>query len=175
MEEKGGTTTFADFLQDTKMRSLFQKFALNFYRRERPDLAVGGEVIKWDATAETEEDWALLPQMVTDITLRSDAKTWVIDTKFYEEALTGRFDADRLISANLYQIFSYLRNLEKNGGQDAVAEGILLYPCSGVELRAGYMIQGHRIRAVTVNLDNEWSEIKAELLDIVGAAVPIGK
>jgi|GEM_PF-3543589 len=31
-------------------------------------------------------------------------------------------------SVHLYQIYAYLRNLERRGGPDAQAEGILLYP-----------------------------------------------
>ncbi|MDP3542028.1 MAG: 5-methylcytosine-specific restriction endonuclease system specificity protein McrC [Elusimicrobiota bacterium] len=173
-DERGRGGQFVDFFQDERMPLLFQRFVLNFYRRECPDLRVGGEVIDWDAKADSDQDRALLPRMVTDITLRSDDRTWVIDTKYYEEALKGRFDAQKLISSNLYQIFSYLKNLEKNGGQDAVAEGILLYPSVGAELRTGYSIQGHRVRVCTVNLDNDWKAIRGELLGLIRATAAAG-
>ena len=57
-----------------------------------------------------EDARVLLPRMETDVCLRRDGRAIILDTKFYAEALkAGSYGTPRLSSANLYQIFTYLR------------------------------------------------------------------
>jgi 5-methylcytosine-specific restriction endonuclease McrBC regulatory subunit McrC len=56
--------------------------------------------------------------MQTDVTLRSAAETIVIDTKHYQNTL----------SSHLYQIFAYLKNLERAGATILMHEGSCYIP-----------------------------------------------
>lgn len=65
-------------------------------------------------------------------------------------------------SANLYQLFAYLKNKEKDPGWEN-CEGILLYPTVKDTLDLNYTLGGHRVRIYTINLNQHWSKISDEL------------
>lgn len=163
--DQSGRAVFREFVQE-KLPDLYERFVYAFYRRERPDLRVEREQIRWAATAEDPGHLSYLPVMRTDISLRSARRCLIIDTKFYQEALAGRFDADKLIAGHLYQIFAYLKNIEFRGGVDEQAEAMLLYPAVQQRLRLNYRISGHRVRVCTVDLAANWREIREELLEL---------
>ena len=72
-----------------------------------------------------------------------------------------------LSSAYLYQIYTYLRSQTGQGDSSADrAEGMLLYPSVGESVAEAAVIQGHRIRFMTVNLAADTSVIRAELLRV---------
>jgi 5-methylcytosine-specific restriction endonuclease McrBC regulatory subunit McrC len=67
------------------MRRLFEKFVRNFYhRRLQSKFTVTSEQMKWSALALGSSDINLLPQMITDVSLRSDNRTIIIECKFTE-------------------------------------------------------------------------------------------
>jgi 5-methylcytosine-specific restriction enzyme subunit McrC len=135
----GEGARFADILKDEeRMSAVYEAFVRNFYRREQSEFSAGSELISWDATAPEQEHAAYLPMMRTDVTLRSAAETIVIDTKYYRKTLSSHMGSEKIWSSHLYQIFSYLKNLERAGGNDAKARGILLYPTVGKALDARY-------------------------------------
>ncbi len=55
-----------------------------------------------------------LPDMQTDITLQSkdERKTLIIDAKYYTHNMQTKFDKDKVHSGNLYQVYTYVKNLE---------------------------------------------------------------
>ena len=108
-----------------------------------------------------------LPQMETDISVRSADSTLVIETKYYAEAMTTYFGKERVRSEHLYQVFTYLKNLEARNGPDVVASGMLLYPAVGTSLRLGYKLGGHRISVCTLDLTQDWQTIRTELLELI--------
>ena len=55
-------------------------------------------------------------------------KKWIIDTKFYEEALVTHYGKEKIRSDHLYQLHAYLTNLEHKGGINKDCTGVLLYP-----------------------------------------------
>ena len=136
-------------------------------RHERPELDVRKEDIQWalDWVADGSLDY--LPQMETDISVRSADSTLVIETKYYAEAMTTYFGKERVRSEHLYQVFTYLKNLEARDGPDFVVSGMLLYPAVGTSLRLGYKLGGHRISVCTLDLTQDWQTIRAELLELV--------
>ena len=168
-DENGKETGFADYLRDDKkMRMLFQHFVRNFYTAHLDGCSTSADAIKWDAIPEDLQAEKYLPVMQTDIVVRSYEKTWVIDTKYYREVFSARENwPERIKSENLYQIFAYLKNLERNGGKDAKADGILLYPTTSEDVRLGYAMQGHKVRICTVNLANDWEKIHKELMELL--------
>lgn len=172
--EQNGKRRFRDFARDD-LPKLFEKFVLNFYRRELPP---GWEVdaprIKWDCEPDSMNEHALrhLPDMRTDICLRNRAenRATIMDTKYYTSALkTGRYRTERLSSGNLYQIFTYLRQRSCEPGWEK-ADGILLYPKNEYNLDATFATHGHRMRAVTIDLTQPWQTIAANLRRIVEVA-----
>lgn len=167
-DEATGEYRFRDFLRDeAKMARLFERFVFNFYKNHRPDLAISREHISWDAKAVQEDALIHLPRMETDISVRSEHTTLIIDTKYYREAMQQRGETEKIKSANLYQIFAYLKNMEAREGSDSRSEGMLLYPQVNESLRLEYQIAGHRVRICTLDLAQEWPEIRAELLDLL--------
>ncbi|QRM36186.1 hypothetical protein JO965_45595 (plasmid) [Microvirga sp. VF16] len=164
----GEGARFANILKDEeRMSAVFGAFVGNFYRREQSEFSAGSELISRDATAPEQEHTAYLPMMRTDVTLRFVAETVVIGTKYYRKTLSTHMRSEKIWSSHLYQIFAYLKNLERAGGNDARARGILLYPTVGRALNVGYEIGGHLISAVTVDLNEDWPAIHQNLLNIL--------
>ena len=166
--EEYGRYTFRDFIRDPdRMAELFERFVFNFYRRECPDADVKREEIYWAARSTDDPELAFLPKMRTDISVRRPGATLVIDTKFYQDTFQRYKDSEKIHSDNLYQMFSYLKNIESRGGQDADAEGMLLYPVTAKRIRLRYEISGHSIRICTIDLAQHWKSIRQELLELV--------
>ncbi len=113
-----------------------------------------------------------LPFMYTDITLVSDDRKIIIDTKFYGNTLSnGRieFGANKFHSANLYQIYAYVSNVSGSLSHpmNSLTEGILLYPTVAVELSEKYRIKNHSISVLTVNLNSAWESIHERMLEVI--------
>jgi 5-methylcytosine-specific restriction enzyme subunit McrC len=168
VDEAAGAYRFRDFLRDERqMARLFESFIFNFYRIERPEMTASRDRIDWTALSEEDPELQLLPTMLTDVVLRDNQRTIVIDAKYYKETLQSHYDRETVRSLHLYQLFAYLKNLEARGGIDAQAEGILLYPVVDRNVRLSYQMPGHMLRVRTVDLSCPWEEIHNELLDII--------
>jgi len=171
--EGGSSRQFAKLIDDEqKLNLIFEAFVRNFYRAEQKiyRLREGSERLDWDLAGELSAiDEGFLPGMYPDMTLRSRAKTIVIDAKYYRNTFTTRFDPSRrkIHSGNLYQLFTYLKNLEANGGHDASADGILLYPQIDEAVSLAYTVQGHVMRISTIDLSASWQHIAKSLLSLV--------
>ncbi len=167
-EGRGDQYRFSDILRDEKkMAHVFEKFVYNFLCLEQDQFRVSSIHIRWD-TAPDEEQLRMLPIMRTDIHLEKGDQRILIDTKYYSHALQMYHGKSTIHSENLYQLFSYLKNAEARGSVYKDAEGILLYPAVGEKIEFGAVIQGHRVRVCTVNLDQPWQKIRSELLAIIG-------
>ncbi|UOQ73594.1 5-methylcytosine restriction system specificity protein McrC [Hymenobacter cellulosilyticus] len=164
--DAAGRTRFRDFRRDERlMAQLFEAFVRNFYRHEQRRYRVLSETIAWQAEAEQATDMALLPVMITDTTLEAPDRKIILDTKYYKAALRPRYDQQKLISPHLYQLYAYLQNQPTAQGQQL--EGILLYPAAKHELAARYTLGGHPIRVVTIDLNQPWPGIAADLLALI--------
>jgi len=175
VDENEGCYRFRDFLRDErKMARLFERFVYNFYKKEQCEYSVASNRICWDAisvSTSRAEDLDYLPTMLTDITLRSSSRTLIIDTKYYEHALSTHYlGGDRVHADNLYQIWAYLSNLEASSGSDAQADGLLLYPDVSGEVDLSFLIRGHRVSIRTLNLSQPWQNIHTDLLSLVEPA-----
>jgi 5-methylcytosine-specific restriction enzyme subunit McrC len=172
-DEKNGGYRFMDFLRDeTRMARLFENFVRNFYAREQREYCVNAERLSWPvelAAEGREADLNYLPAMFTDVSLRSTTRTLIIDTKYYQGALTSKYGgAPKVSSGNLYQINTYLSSLEPNAYPDCAAEGLLLYPTNGYDLDLAWKIRGHRVGVRTLDLSQNWQLIHQCLLNMVG-------
>jgi len=168
VSEVSGKSKFRDFLQEERaMSSLFEEFVRSFYKREQSTFKVSRENIPWDAIPINMVSAEALPSMQTDISLSSDNRKMIIDTKYYKNALQRYYDKEKIHSDNLYQLFAYLKNLEPLGEENIHCEGILLYPTVEKELNLQYDVQGHRISIRTINLNQDWKRIHNSLLEIL--------
>lgn len=168
ISEGAGDTRFRNFFRDEgKMPRLYEKFIFNFYVKKQDEFKVTSEKILWDATSSDDPELLLLPTMRTDVSLRSKDKTIILDAKYYQETLKQFHGKSRIHSSNLYQMFSYLKNIEKNGNNDKSASAVLLYPVTHEEISVEYELGGKSISINTVNLAADWSEIENKLLSII--------
>jgi 5-methylcytosine-specific restriction enzyme subunit McrC len=163
----GSKFKFMDFVRDDrKMSVVYEKFLYNFFKNNQTEFLVTRERIYWNASSEDDPELALLPTMLTDITLRSPNRTIVIDAKYYRKTLNDFRGSKKLHSNNLYQMFAYLRNMENNK-KDENAEGILLYPVINESISKGYDMSGKSIQIETIDLMKNWEVIEKDLLSIL--------
>lgn len=165
-----GDSQFIDFLRDEKkMAGLFERFLRNFYKSNLPDYKVTSDQIKWDVGAGESEAIDFLPKMKTDIVLLSKVRKIVIDAKYYKEALSSYYDAKKFHSNNLYQLFTYIKNLAASDKHplNKVCEGMLIYPTNGYNLNHSFVLNGHKVDIVTVDLSKPWKCIESDLLSFI--------
>ena len=167
--EEHGKYKFSDFTRDdNKMNQLFEAFIRNFYKIEqRKYKTVKKETIKWQFDNTDNESYQYLPQMETDITLESDNEKIIIDAKFYRETMTVNYDKEKIKSANLYQLFSYLLNQQDGSSKTQNAKGILLYPTIETDYNLNFKYSNHNIQIRTVNLNSNWRKISSRLIEII--------
>ena len=172
VSENTGRTAFRDFRRDeATMWALFEKFVTAFYEREQRVYRVnfGGRRVEWaKKKGVTAEDRARIPVMEADVILESAKRRIILDTKYYKDALASGHRTGKLHSNNLYQLLAYLRNRQATRPDGANHDGILLYPEVGERLRADIRLEGFRIQARTVNLNNDWQSIHHEMLETIG-------
>ena len=165
INKNDNSAEFYNFIEDErKMAYLFESFVRNFYKKELRGAKVYREDIYWELTGEFVE---FLPKMQTDISLEYNDKKYLIDTKYYKKSLVENYGSKKLISGNLYQIFSYLKNNESKSKKDEFATGILLYPRVDKTLDLEYSMDKHNINIYTVNLNSKWNEISKRLISLI--------
>jgi 5-methylcytosine-specific restriction enzyme subunit McrC len=164
IDEQSGDLTFIDFNRDGKMNEVFESFVRNFYRMEQKEYNVYQETIHWKIGEIFQGDKGLIPKMQTDMCLVNKRKKIIIDTKYYQEVFEKNFRGeDKINSANLFQLYSYLSNAEKRD----LMEGILLYPQTNQEVNMDFEMDGYTIKILTVNLNQHWSGIRERLLQVI--------
>jgi 5-methylcytosine-specific restriction enzyme subunit McrC len=168
-KSQDGSRRFRDFTRDEKiMAKVFEDFVRNFANRHLPDATVSAMHIGWRASDLGEGTSAMLPRMITDVTVAWPDRKLILDCKYYQEALVTRYDAIRFRSGNLYQLNAYLTNKAIDSGWENV-EGMLLYPSNGHSFDHAFKLHGrHRIRVSTLDLQQPWPVIETELLERFG-------
>ena len=170
LEQDSGTYTFKEFFgSDKEMANLFESFIRNFYIKKLHQNKVYRENIDWKAKPLGMSTNVYLPKMQTDVSIELEHRKIIIETKYYGEALTARFDSSKFNSSNLYQIYAYLKNIENKSDThlNVNCEGILIYPTVDYTLDESFQVEGHILRVKTINLNQDWRDIEADLLDIV--------
>jgi 5-methylcytosine-specific restriction enzyme subunit McrC len=162
-----GEYRLASFIDEQRMSRLYERFILEYFIKEHPELRARASQIPWaldDATR------TMLPKMQSDITLSFSGKALVIDAKYYTRTTQVQHDAHTIHSANIYQIFSYVKNMDASYS-DVYHEvsGLLLYARTedAISPDVSYQMSGNRISVKTLDLNCEFSEI-AEQLNIIG-------
>ena len=175
LDEADGNYHFKEFIgSDKAMAALFEAFVRNFYKKEQRVFSVRREDINWDAIPVGGSSESYLPKMQTDITLESENRKIILETKYYANALNSRFEGEKFHSGNLYQLYSYLRNIETKLThlRNIESEGILLYPVVGYQLNENYMLGTHKLSVKTIDLSKSWREIEKQLFAIINIPAP---
>ncbi|MHC1745528.1 MAG: 5-methylcytosine-specific restriction endonuclease system specificity protein McrC [Negativicutes bacterium] len=165
MTTENGEYKLTQFLDDQQMHRLYEKFVLGYFKREYPQYSISASYIDWNV-----DDGIIdfLPVMKSDITLTNGSKTLIIDTKYYSHAMQTNmiFDSRSIISGNLYQIYTYVKNKDRTGSGNV--SGILLYAKTDEDITPDhdYLMGGNRISVKTLDLSNDWSEIENQLASI---------
>ncbi len=175
LSSKEGEFDFDQLFQDEKeLERLFERFVCNFYRSElSPKYQVCyQDQLKWKLIG---GDQSLIPNMRLDIQITEPEGITIIDTKFYKSYLVEYHETKKFHSSHLYQIAAYLHNISID--ETKSLRGILLYPQPyeepGIHESYGMSIMGGAgpreasLEVHTINLGNEWSEIRQELLQIL--------
>lgn len=162
IDESTKSKVMTDIQDEQKLSSLYEKFIYAFFKRDT-NYSVSRPQIRWNV----DDDFIdALPIMQTDIVLQRNEKTLIIDTKFYSENMVSRFEGGtaKQNSNNLYQIFSYINNWEKKSGE--IVSGMLLYAKtrSLIQPNHDYNIKGNKIFIRSLDLQQEFEEIKVDLL-----------
>ena len=158
-----GTKKLMDFVDEQRMSRLYEKFILEYFRREHPEIMANASQIPWQLDDDTN---AMLPVMQTDIMLTKDEKTLIIDAKYYSHTMQTQYDVNTLHSGNLYQIFTYVKNKESQlSSQPHEVSGMLLYAKTDEATLPNntYRMSGNRISVQTLNLDCTFEQIAAQL------------
>ena len=150
------------------MARLYEKFILAYYRRHHTYLTeVKAAQIPWNLTEiPTETSFSKLPVMQSDAFLRFGDKILIIDAKYYGKIMQSYYDKHTLHSANLYQIYTYVKN--QDTGRTGNVAGMLVYAkTQETDLSdSRYNMDGNRIGATTLDLNREFEGIAHQLDDI---------
>ncbi|SHO44070.1 5-methylcytosine-specific restriction endonuclease system specificity protein McrC [Anaerocolumna xylanovorans] len=163
LTKDNGNYRLASFEDEQQMHRLYEKFILEYYRKWFPMYKPASKQIPW--AVEGEEDF--LPVMQSDIMLTDGDKTLIIDAKYYSKVMQKRYDKQTLHSNNMYQIFTYVKNQDRN--MTGKAAGMLLYAKleEDIYLHKDYRISGNKISVRTLDLGTEFKIIAEQLDKIV--------
>lgn len=158
-----GTTKMMDFFDEQRMSRLYEKFILEYYRREHPEICAFAAQIPW----QLDDDFGdLLPVMQTDIMLSNNNRVLIIDAKYYSRTTQEQFGIHTLHSNNLYQIFTYVKNKEHELRETQhEVSGMLLYAQTDEEILPNqkYHMSGNAITVRTLDLNRDFKYIAQEL------------
>lgn len=169
---QSGRLRFRELMQDeVLMRRVFEAYVQRFAKAHAPAgvRVSSGEGFPWFETGGDAESLRHLPGMKTDLMLHhTDGRVCILDCKYYAAALVRAHHSEkqRHQTGNLYQLFAYQQNYAAHHPGKQVS-GVLLYPLNGTSLRHRYELCGHETRVCTLNLDQSWSCIEAELRAIL--------
>lgn len=162
-----GSTKLMDFLDEQRMCRLYEKFILEYYRKEFSEITANASQIPWQLDDGIN---TMLPVMQTDIMLSYKEKILIIDAKYYAKTTQSQFGTHTLHSGNLYQIFTYVKNKEVElSSQPHEVAGMLLYAKTDEDVypENTYQMSGNQISVRTLDLSLDFSGIAEQLNTIV--------
>ena len=162
--QSDGTTKLMDFLDERRMNKLYEKFILEYYKKEHPELTANASQISWQLD---DNNCDMLPVMQSDIMLTQNGNVLIIDAKYYSHTTQKQYDKYTVHSNNLYQIFTYVKNKEAELAMQYPhkVSGMLLYARTDEEIypENEYQMSGNQIAVKTLNLDCNFDMIKSQL------------
>ena len=165
--QNDGTTKIMDFFDEQRMCHLYEKFLLEYYRKEHPELSANASQIAWQLD---DSENQLLPKMQTDIMLSQGNNILIIDAKYYSHMTQQQYGTNTLHSNNLYQIFTYVKNKEFELRElKHTVSGMILYAQTDEDVIPNntYQMSGNQISVRALNLNQDFSKISEDLNSIV--------
>lgn len=164
--QNNGTTKLMDFFDGQRMCRLYEKFLLEYYRKEHPELTANASQIAWQLDDTKNQ---MLPRMQTDIMLSKNNNILIIDAKYYSHMTQQQYGIHTLHSNNLYQIFTYVKNKEfELRNYEHTVSGMLLYAQTDEDIIPNntYHMSGNQISVLALDLNQDFSKISRTLDDI---------
>ena len=161
-----GSTRLMDFIDEQRMCRLYEKFILEYYRKEHPEITARVSQIPWQLDDGFSD---MLPIMQSDITLSKGNRTLIIDAKYYAHNTQTQYDVHTLHSGNLFQIFTYVKNKDAEYGEAPhEVSGMLLYAKTDEQIQPDhvYHMSGNKISVRTLDLNCDFVEIAYQLNQI---------
>ncbi|WP_436955635.1 5-methylcytosine-specific restriction endonuclease system specificity protein McrC [Staphylococcus sp. AS1337] len=165
--KRDGSNQLMDYSDEQQLSRLFEKFTFEYYKKEFPQLTVTSSYIPWMVDDGIRD---MLPVMKTDIILSYNNEYLIIDTKYYAKTLQNNYDAKKIHSGNLYQIFTYVKNLDIDlKEKSAKVSGMLLYARTDEKVVPdnNYQMSGNQINVKTLDLNCDFNQISEQLNQIV--------
>ncbi|MBQ7580675.1 MAG: 5-methylcytosine-specific restriction endonuclease system specificity protein McrC [Clostridia bacterium] len=162
-----GTTRMMDFLDEQRMSRLYEKFILEYYIKECPQVKASASQIPW---ALDDGFGTMLPVMQSDIMLRKGDTVLIVDAKYYSKTTQTQYNVHTLHSNNLYQIFTYVKNKDTElVDRPHTVSGMLLYAATDEDIQPNntYQMSGNKISVRTLDLNCDFSQIRRQLDAIV--------
>ena len=142
-----------------------KSLSLNIFRYHHPELRANPDQVQWNLDDDN-DTW--LPNMITDITLKSkDGRVLILDAKYCGQQMQSNFDVQTYRNANLYQIYTYVKNWDKD--QIGNVAGMLLYAKTSEEFKPAnqFSMGGNKITVGSLDLNLPFNEIAGQLEKIV--------
>ena len=162
-----GSTRLMDFIDEQRMCRLYEKFILEYYRKEHPGITARASQIPWQLDDGFSD---MLPIMQSDITLSKGNRTLIIDAKYCAHNTQTQYNVHTLHSGNLYQIFTYVKNKDAEYGDvQHEVSGMLLYAKTDEQIQPDhvYHMSGNKISVRTLDLNCSFAKIVEQLNQII--------
>ena len=172
MTTDDGKYRMATFSEE-HLNNLFERFVYAFYDEECKDISAShSKSIEWDINEDVVNQTDFLPGMRSDIILSKGDRSFIIDTKYYGKTLALHRDKKTLHSANMYQIYTYVKNCDKEHTGNVA--GMLLYAKTSEEVQArlDVTLDNNRFWVRTLDLNQEFELIKAQLIEYKELFIP---
>ena len=158
-----GKQKLASFLDDQTMSRLYEKFILEYYKKHFSQYYPASREIKWDTTGTMD----FLPNMKSDTMLFDGHKKLIIDAKYYGKIMQTQYNTDTFRSNNLYQIFTYVKNEDKNN--TGLVSGMLIYAKTDEIIIPSitYSLGSNQISVKTLDLGKDFSILRKQLDAII--------
>lgn len=163
MRDTMGDDALAPEISEEQMHRVYELFLLRYFQKEYPQLKPAAPQIPW---AVNDGYTTMLPAMKSDITLQGNKRILIIDAKYYGETLQhqARYGSTSIHSGNLYQIFTYTKNMAAaHPGNDV--SGMLLYARTEAALQPDdrFLMEGNAIYVRTLDLASDFAGIESQL------------
>ncbi len=114
----------APIFSDKHMETVYERFLLNYYKREHKEVTVNADILSWDIL--DEDQYSLLPSLKTDVTIRKGNSVLIIDAKYYGDPLSHHYHGKSSFHReHLSQIRTYVAAADQKYG--CKASGVVLY------------------------------------------------
>lgn len=165
-------------LNSRYMSELYENFIFRYYLTEFKEKNIKcyhKSNINWKLDKDNKGNIEMLPKMETDIMLTCGNKILIIDAKYYPNYTRKKYNneeiisKDKLISENLYQIFSYVKNKNLENKNNEVS-GMLLYAKTNkdnTDINETYKMSGNKISVRSLDLTCNFKDIEKQLNEIV--------